>query len=118
VLSAIADHAQTLLGERATVDYFATSLPTMLLFEDDLTRRQQAHARLMLAQARYGLGETDGAREELAQELAIYPNNALAIDLARELGELGLPARIIAPSEAPGGDHEHDEKGELASQRS
>ncbi len=121
LLRAIADYAQTLLGERATIDYFATSLPTMLLVEDDLTRRKLAHARLMLAQAHYGLGETDKAREELAQVLAIDPNNALAIDLARELGELGLPARIIAPANARGGEQEHDkhdEQGELASQRS
>ena len=41
----------------AKIDYFATSLPTMLLFDDDLQLRQETTALFLQAQARLGLGE-------------------------------------------------------------
>ncbi len=44
-------YAEQLLVTPAKIDYFATSLPTMLLFEDDLQGRQEAKARLILSQA-------------------------------------------------------------------
>jgi hypothetical protein len=43
------------------VDYFATSLPTMLLFEDDLQRRQEVTAKFLQAQALHGLGRSEEA---------------------------------------------------------
>jgi hypothetical protein len=65
----------------ATVDYFATSLPTMLLFDDDLQARQQTTALFLEAQARLGLGQTAPARRLLRTVLRRDPNHALAADL-------------------------------------
>ena len=81
---AVLDYADALLATTATIDYFATSLPTMLLFEDDQQKRQNALAHLMKAQAYYGLGELDSSSEQLASVLAADPNNAVAIDLRKE----------------------------------
>ncbi len=40
LLERLLAHAQALAEAEARVDYFATSLPTMLLFHDDLQERQ------------------------------------------------------------------------------
>lgn len=40
LLERLLAHAQALAEAEARVDYFATSLPTMLLFHDDLQDRQ------------------------------------------------------------------------------
>jgi tetratricopeptide (TPR) repeat protein len=86
LLLALEEHAAGLLASEARVDYFATSLPTMLLFEDDLQKRQEVGAHVMLAQARLGLGDPGGARRHLAEALRRDPSHAVAGDLLRELG--------------------------------
>jgi tetratricopeptide (TPR) repeat protein len=65
----------------ATINYFATSLPTMLLFDDDLQIRQRTTALFLQAQARLGLGQTAEARKLLRAVLRRDPNHALAADL-------------------------------------
>ncbi|MBE2215666.1 MAG: DUF5107 domain-containing protein [Opitutaceae bacterium] len=74
-------HARALARQPAKVDYFATSLPTMLLFEDDLQARQVTAARFLEAQAHLGLGRRTRARRMLRDVLARDPNHALAADL-------------------------------------
>jgi tetratricopeptide (TPR) repeat protein len=69
----------------AKIDYFATSLPTMLLFEDDLQDRAQTRALFLQAQAWLGLGRTSNARALLGNVLRRDPNHPLAADLAAEL---------------------------------
>ncbi len=99
MFKAILAYADALRAEPAKIDYFATSLPTMLLFEDDLQKRQTAHAGLMKAQALYGLGSLAAAGEVLAEVLELDPNNALAIDLAKELRALHSVQEIIPAGE-------------------
>jgi tetratricopeptide (TPR) repeat protein len=84
----LSEHAQALLTTPARIDYFATSLPTMLLFEQDLQKDQDLGAQLMLAQASLLLGDTGRARDWLERVLQQDPNHAAAADL---LGEIGLP---------------------------
>ncbi len=74
-------YAQALAKAEAKIDYFATSLPTMLLFADDLQARQLTTAKFLEAQARLGLGETKRAATLLAEVLRRDPNHALAADL-------------------------------------
>jgi tetratricopeptide (TPR) repeat protein len=74
-------YARQLAKAPANIDYFATSLPTMLLFEDDLAARQQTTAIFLEAQAQLGLGDEVTARRLLAQVLQRDPNHALACDL-------------------------------------
>lgn len=76
-------HAHTLAKTKATIDYFATSLPTMLLFDDDLQARQLNHAQLMEGQALLGLGRTGAGRARLRQVLHRDPSHALAADLLK-----------------------------------
>ena len=64
----------------AKIDYFATSLPTMLLFDEDLQARQTFTARFMQAQAFVGLGRKAEARSLLMSLLKSDPNHTAARD--------------------------------------
>ena len=76
--------AEKLAKTLAKIDYFATSLPTMLLFDDDLQFRQETGALFLQAQAHLGLGQTVKAKDLLRKVLRRDPNHALAADLWTE----------------------------------
>jgi tetratricopeptide (TPR) repeat protein len=69
--------------ERTTpgIDYFATSLPTMLLFDEDLGRRQHITATFLRAQALLGLGRGAEAQAALDEVLRLDRSHAAARDL-------------------------------------
>ncbi|HXR46404.1 MAG TPA: DUF5107 domain-containing protein [Candidatus Limnocylindrales bacterium] len=77
-------YARKLQMTTAKIDYFATSLPAMLLFDDDLQFRQQTTALFLQAQAHLGLDREAQARALLRQVLRRDPNHALAADLLKE----------------------------------
>ena len=81
LLKALLAYAQELEHQPAVIDYFATSLPTLLLFNDDLKRRQVARARLLAAQAHLAAGDRPQAERLLFALLAEDPNHPLAADL-------------------------------------
>jgi tetratricopeptide (TPR) repeat protein len=74
------------LGEPATIDYFATSLPNLMVFEEDLQARRDAENHLLLALAAQGLGDTALARTHLARVFTFTNSDSHATDLARALG--------------------------------
>jgi len=78
---ALLAHARKLQKTTAKIDYFATSLPTMLLFDDDLQFRQETTALFLQAQAHLGLGGKKKARALLKAVLQRDPNHAVAADL-------------------------------------
>jgi len=80
----IQDYATRLRRQTPTIDYFATSLPAMLLFDEDLEERQQILAGFLEAQALLGLGATAEAIECLRRVLSVDRNHSGAIDLLRE----------------------------------
>jgi tetratricopeptide (TPR) repeat protein len=84
-------YAQRLQETEAKLDYFATSLPAMLLFEDDLPFRQQTAALFLRAQAKFGLGQTATAKKLLTQVLERDPNHALASDFVSLLNSASQP---------------------------
>jgi tetratricopeptide (TPR) repeat protein len=78
-------YAQKLQKTKAKMDYFATSLPTMLLFDDDLQFRQETVALFLQAQAHLGLGHKAKTRSLLQSVLRRDPNHALAADLRNDM---------------------------------
>jgi tetratricopeptide (TPR) repeat protein len=56
MLESILNYAQELERQEPAVDYFATSLPAMLLFQEDLRKRNRITASFLRAQALFGLG--------------------------------------------------------------
>lgn len=77
-------YAKQLQKTKAKIDYFATSLPTMLLFDDDIQRRQETAALLLQAQAELGLGRRAKGMAMLREVLRREPNHAIAADLMGE----------------------------------
>ncbi len=80
---AILDYSAAIERQKPKIDYFATSLPAMLLFEEDLGRRQTITARFLEGQARLGLGEEAAGVRLLEEVLTMDNAHAGAIDLLR-----------------------------------
>ena len=80
-LQELLEQAREQARKEVGIEYFTTSLPTMLLFNDDLQERNLIDARFLEAQARYGLGEMAEAHRLLDEILAMDPNHAGAMDL-------------------------------------
>jgi tetratricopeptide (TPR) repeat protein len=74
-------YARKLQKTRAKIDYFATSLPSMLLFGEDLQFRQETTALFLQAQAQLGVAKNTNAKSILRAVLRHDPNHALAADL-------------------------------------
>lgn len=80
LLRDLLDFAKNLKKTPAKIDYFATSLPAMLLFETDLQADQTLAADFMMAQALTGLGRKAKAKRLISELIKLDPNHALAID--------------------------------------
>jgi tetratricopeptide (TPR) repeat protein len=78
-------YGRSLQKKTAKIDYFATSLPAMLLFDDDLQLRQETTALFLQAQAQLGLGRKTIAERLLRTVLRRDPNHAMAADFLNNL---------------------------------
>ena len=82
-------YSHKLEQEQPNIDYFATSLPAMLLFEEDLRTRNRLDALYLAAQASYGLSATqesqNGTANLLAHVLVEDNNHIHAFLLLQEL---------------------------------
>jgi tetratricopeptide (TPR) repeat protein len=85
LLRSLLVYAKGLAEQVATIDYFATSLPTMLLFEDDLQKRNTVTATFLCAQAWLGLGDSAKARESLHEVIVLDRNHSGAADMLAAL---------------------------------
>jgi len=77
----ILDYATDLKRKTPKIDYFATSLPTMLLFEEDLQKRQHITATFLQAQALTGLGLDTEAQAALDEVQRLDRSHAGARDI-------------------------------------
>ena len=83
LLAEMYKYGETLAASPAVVDYFATSLPLMLLFNDDIQKRQQVTASLIKILATVGQHVIANKRPhaglaKLSKLLRNDPTNALA----------------------------------------
>lgn len=78
-------YAEDLAEAEAKIDYFATSLPAMLLFEEDLQQRQHITALSLQGAAKLGLGHHAQAQALLRQVMGLDPNHAFAKELLGQL---------------------------------
>ncbi|MDF3058987.1 MAG: hypothetical protein K0R17_3202, partial [Rariglobus sp.] len=76
--SGLLAYAKQLARTPAKIDYFATSLPAMLLFEEDLQARQQIAARFLEAQANFCLGRRGRAMKLAREILGTDPSHPVA----------------------------------------
>ena len=97
-LEALAAFAAQQMQSEPKIDYFATSLPNMLLFEDDLCLRQRVESLVLMALASHGLGNAEAAMTQLEEALAGDPNHLFAADMMRHW-------RLAADAAAQGEQH-------------
>ncbi len=81
LFASLKDFTQSKLGETARIDYFATSLPNLLVFDEDLQARRDAENQLLLALAFHGLGDKDAARTAVENCLAFNQADQKAVFL-------------------------------------
>jgi tetratricopeptide (TPR) repeat protein len=81
VLSSLAEFAERLKEVEPKIDYFATSLPNMLLFDDDLGKRNQIDSILLSALVSHGLGNVETCTRQLEQVIALDPNHLFAAEM-------------------------------------
>ena len=85
----LTDYTDQLADTAAKIDYFATSLPSLLLFDDDPQRRQDLQAELLRAQLCVLAGDNDAARRRLDTVLVADPSHELGHDLIHHLQPSG-----------------------------
>ncbi|MBV9878045.1 MAG: DUF5107 domain-containing protein [Verrucomicrobia bacterium] len=68
-----------------TIDYFATSLPNMLVFEEDLTKRNRSDGQFLEGLALLAQGDSASARKLFAQVLQSDASHYPATDQLRSL---------------------------------
>ena len=61
--------------EHQTMDYFAVSLPDLLIWDDSLDTKNEIHCKYMLALGYYGMGEKEKAQTYLAEVKALDNNH-------------------------------------------
>jgi tetratricopeptide (TPR) repeat protein len=79
------DFATRQIAVVPTIDYFATSLPNFLLFDDDLEKRNRVECLYLMGLARLGLGRTEQACADFRSVLALDSNH---LDAQTELRRL------------------------------
>ena len=61
--------------EHQTMDYFAVSLPDLLIWDDSLDTKNEIHCKYMLALGYYGMGEKEKAQKYLTEVKALDNNH-------------------------------------------
>jgi tetratricopeptide (TPR) repeat protein len=77
-LNEMLQSAEGQLSADVKIDYFATSLPNFLLFEDDLQKRNRIESLFLRGLAKLGLGQRAGATADLEEALRLDHNHLWA----------------------------------------
>ncbi|MDR8389530.1 DUF5107 domain-containing protein [Aliifodinibius sp. S!AR15-10] len=71
IFQQLVDYGKEQIHEDVSIDYFAVSLPNLLIFDDDLALRNSVHSNFMIALGRLGLGAFSKAESLLKEILQI-----------------------------------------------
>jgi tetratricopeptide (TPR) repeat protein len=85
LVTGLTGYVEWLSRTPAGIDYFATSLPAMLLFDDDPQRRRALTVELLKAQLALLRGNPTTAQRHLDAVLADDPSHEFALDLTSRL---------------------------------
>ena len=67
------------LFDQVKYDYFAVSLPDTMIYQDDISLRNEIYCNYLIALGKLGLGEKTEAREKLEKVLRLSPHHQGAI---------------------------------------
>ena len=76
-------YGETHLNDHIKVDYFAVSLPDLLIWDEDLDRRNEINSRYLMGLGLLGLGQTEKAREQLKMVLEMDINHQGAMQIMK-----------------------------------
>nr|WP_321356254.1 DUF5107 domain-containing protein [uncultured Draconibacterium sp.] len=85
LLADIKKFGESKLNEKAQIDYFATSLPLLLVFEDDIQKRNTIDAKYLIALAHVGLGSYGDAIDNLKEVLQLNSMHVGSKDLLEQV---------------------------------
>ena len=68
------NYADRHIDDEIRIDYFAVSLPDLLVFDEDLNLKNRLHCMFMKALGLYGKGEKEKSKSLFKEALAINPN--------------------------------------------
>jgi len=71
MIDRIRDYPSKELGKEIEIDYFATSLPMLLVFNDDLQKDHECRAKFLLAQAAAETGHFSLKKNYLYEVLSL-----------------------------------------------
>jgi tetratricopeptide (TPR) repeat protein len=71
VLQRLISYSREHANDEVKMDYFAVSLPDLLIFDDDLSRRNRAHCKYMEGLGNMGLGQWQDARRCFEEVLSL-----------------------------------------------
>jgi tetratricopeptide (TPR) repeat protein len=94
------------LNAEVVIDYFATSLPNFLLFEDDLEKRNRIDCFFLIGLAQQGLGQPLEAEQAFRETLALDANHLGAQQELQRLLDATCPEDALAGPDPHHGDHE------------
>ena len=77
------DYGERHVRDQIRIDYFAVSLPDFLIFEDDLTRRNEAHCYYLMGLGNLGLGNKEKAAAYFSEVTRRDPAHQNAIFYAQ-----------------------------------
>jgi tetratricopeptide (TPR) repeat protein len=86
IFTRLLTYGQQHLADEVKLDYFAVSLPDLLVFEDDLSRRNALHCRYLIGLGYLGLGQLPEAEAALTTVLAQdgrHPGGGVHLQLLR-----------------------------------
>ncbi len=69
IFSKLVEYGTAHLNDDVKIDYFAVSLPDLLIFEDDFNKRNRVHCHYMAGLGYLGLNDIDNAKEEFKKAL-------------------------------------------------
>jgi len=91
IFQALVDYGEEQINKEVSIDYFAVSLPNLLIFDDDLQLRNRIHSKFMKALGCIGLHKKSSAEKLLMQILELEAmhfgaKTHLALVQSNELG--------------------------------
>lgn len=69
------DFGEQHMENKVTIDYFAVSLPDLMIYQEDFCMKNKAHCYYIIGLGRLGLGDRDKAREAFEQTLELDPSH-------------------------------------------
>jgi tetratricopeptide (TPR) repeat protein len=75
IFQSLVDYGRKHLNDEVQMDYFAVSLPDFLVFDTDMSQRNQLHCHFMIGLGLLGLGKKAEAQQEFDIVLAQQPDH-------------------------------------------